>query len=220
MSEGSCCTIPFFLIEGVAVRYRVMRNGRRQVFDFLLPGDFAGLHSCFFRSALYSIKTLTSSVIGQVPRAQLVDLFSNQPRLMAKLLWSFSCKSTIYSEHLISIARRSAPERIAHFLLELQTRLEERGLADKRSYIFPLTQELISDALGLTGPYVNCVLRQLRTAGLVSIRDKKIVIEKYQELSALADFDSTYLKPRFARTPLSWTASIIEGSKETPNNTV
>jgi DNA-binding transcriptional regulator LsrR (DeoR family) len=69
------------------------------------------------------------------------------------------------------------------------------GLADERSYRLPLTQETISDALGLSIPYVNRVLQQLRRDGLVTIKDQLVVIENIEELSALADFEQTYLRP-------------------------
>src|SRR5207248_9018533 len=57
------------------------------------------------------------------------------------------------------------------------------------SFRLPLTQELIADALGLSIPYVNQVLRQLRDDGLVCIKDKLVVINDVEALSALADFE-------------------------------
>ena len=65
----------------------------------------------------------------------------------------------MYAEHLIDVGRRTAIERVAHFLLEMQTRLQAIGLADERSYRLPLTQELLADALGLSVQYVNQTLR-------------------------------------------------------------
>jgi DNA-binding transcriptional regulator LsrR (DeoR family) len=59
----------------------------------------------------------------------------------------------------------------------------------------PLTQELISDALGLSIPYVNRVLRQLRQDGLVTIKDQVVVIDNMEELVELADFQMRYLRP-------------------------
>jgi hypothetical protein len=54
---------------------------------------------------------------------------------------------------------------------------------------------MISDALGLSIPYVNRVLHQLRDDGLVRIKDQTVIIDNIEELSALADFEHTYLKP-------------------------
>lgn len=195
ISEGRRCTTLFVLTEGIAIRYRILRDGQRQILNLLLPGDFAGLRSCFFESALYSVKTLTKSVIAPVPLSRLIGLFNSHPQLAAKLFWSFSCETAICAEHLVAVGRRSALERVAHFLLELLTRLQSVGLADERSFRLPLTQEVISDLLGLSIPYVNRVLHQLRDSGLVRINEQLVVIENIEELSILADFEHNYLKP-------------------------
>jgi CRP-like cAMP-binding protein len=104
-------------------------------------------------------------------------------------------ESTILAERLIALGRRSALERVAHFLLELLTRLQDLGLADQRAFRLPLTQEMISDALGLSIPYLNRVLQQLRRDGLVTMKDQTVTIENIEELSALADFEHNYLRP-------------------------
>jgi CRP-like cAMP-binding protein len=195
VSEGKRCTAVFLITDGIAMRYRILRDGQRQILNLLLPGNFAGVTSCRFETALYSIKTLTETTISPLPLNKLLGLLETEPRLAAKLFWSFACETAILGEHLITVSRRSATERIAHFLLELLTRLQEVGLADERSYRVPLTQEMISDALGLSIPYVNRVLQQLRQAGLVRIKDQRVVIDDLDELAALADFERTYLKP-------------------------
>jgi CRP-like cAMP-binding protein len=195
VSEGKRCTSVFLVTEGIAIRYRILRDGQRQILNFVLPGDFAGARSCFFETALYSTKALTQTVISPIPLSKLIGLFDSHPRLAAKLLRLFACEAAILAEHLIAVGRRSALERVAHFLLELLIRLQLIGLADERSYHLPLTQETISDALGLSIPYVNRVLQQLRHDGLVTIKDQLVVIENIEELAALADFEQTYLKP-------------------------
>jgi CRP-like cAMP-binding protein len=101
----------------------------------------------------------------------------------------------MYAEHLIDVGRRSALERVAHFLLELLTRLQIIGLADDRSFRMPLTQELIGDALGLSVPHVNRTLRHLRDDELVSIEEHIVIIKDVEALSALADFERSYLDP-------------------------
>ncbi|HVB18018.1 MAG TPA: Crp/Fnr family transcriptional regulator [Stellaceae bacterium] len=195
VSEGRRCGGVFLVIEGVALRYRILRDGRRQVLNFVLPGDFAGVTSCRFDTAPHTVKTLTPATVAAIPLARLIGLFDSQPQLAAKLFWSFAAETAILAEHLIAVGRRSATERIAHMLLELLVRLQLVGLADERSYRLPLTQETIGDALGLSVPYVNRVLRQLRDDGLVRITDQLVVIENIEELSALADFEHSYLRP-------------------------
>jgi len=194
ITEGKSYTSLFVLIEGIAIRYRILHDGRRQIVNIVLPGDIVGVLGSFFENALYSTKALTDSVIATVPFTRLGALFETHPRLVTKVFWSFACETAIYAEHVIDLGRRSALERIAHFLLELLTRLQAVGLADATSYQIPLTQELIGDALGLSIPHVNRVLRRLRDDELVAIEDQRVTIKDLQGLSELADFEPNYLR--------------------------
>jgi CRP-like cAMP-binding protein len=193
VTEGRSYETMFVLMEGSAIRYRVLRDGRRQVLNILLPGDFVGFPGCFFENALYAITALSDAVVSPVPFTVLLSLFERRPRLAATIFRSFACEAAIYAEHLIGVGRRSALERVVHFLLELLTRLRVVGLADENSYRMPLTQELIGDALGLSVPHVNRTLRQLRDDGLVTIGEQRVVINDIDALSALADFETSYL---------------------------
>ncbi len=193
VSEGRSYDMMFVLLNGSAIRYRILRDGRRQILNILLPGDVVGFPGCFFENALYAITALTDAVVCPMPFSVLIGLFESRPRLAATIFWSFACEAAIYAEHLIDIGRRSALERVAHFLLELLIRLRIVGLADEASYRMPLTQELIADALGLSLPHVNRTLRQLRGEGLVTIEGQRVSINDIEALSALADFEQSYL---------------------------
>lgn len=192
ISEGRKYDALFVLVEGFALRYRVLHNGGRQVLNVALPGDFIGFPGCFFERALYSVSALSDVVVSPISHARLVSLGDSHPRLTTKIFWSFAGEAAMCAEHLIDVGRRSALERVAHFLLELQARLQVIGLADGRSYQMPLTQEQVGDALGLSVPHVNRTLRQLRQDNLVGIADQRVVIKDSEALSALAGFERGY----------------------------
>jgi CRP-like cAMP-binding protein len=193
LTEGQKYDALFIMIDGVSMRYRILHDGRRQILNIALPGDLIGFPSSFFEKALYSVTALTDAVVSSVSFGRLFGLFDRHPRLAAAIFWSFACEAAMYAEHLIDVGRRSALERVAHFLLELLTRLKIIGLADERSFRMPLTQELIADALGLSVPHVNRTLRQLRDDELVSIERNIVIVKDVEALSALADFDKSYL---------------------------
>lgn len=195
ITEGTKNRAVYFIVDGLMMRYRILRDGRRQVVNLLIPGDFAGVPGCFFLDALYSIRALTDATVAMVPLERLVALFEIRPQLAAKIFWSFSCDTAIHAEHLVVIGRRTAFERIGHFLLELLSRLQAMGLADNNSFDLPLSQEVIGDALGLSPAYVNRVLRQLADENLVVIKDQRVAIQNVDELATLADFERDYLKP-------------------------
>lgn len=181
------------MVEGISVRYRILRDGRRQVLNIALPGDLIGFPACFFERAPYSISSLTDAVLACIPLRALGVLFEEHPRLAAAMFWSFSAETAIYIEHLTDVGRRTALERVAHFLLELLVRFQRVGWGDARSFPMPLTQELLADALGLSVPHVNRTLRQLRDDDLVRIEAHRVIVNDVEALSALADFDRSYI---------------------------
>src|SRR5262249_15403337 len=117
INQGMANSSVYFIIEGFFIRYRILREGQRQIVKLLLPGDFAGVPSCFFHDALYTIKALTPATVAVAPLERLIELFETRPRLAGKIFWSFSCDAAVHAEHLILVGRRSALERVAHFLL-------------------------------------------------------------------------------------------------------
>ena len=192
------------LIEGIAIRSRVFHDGRRQILNIAIPGDIIGFPACFFETALYSVTALSDAQVSAVPFARLLGLFEEHPRIAAAIFWSFACEAAIYAEHLIDVGRRSATERVGHFLLELLVRLQAVGLADESSYHLPLTQELIADALGLSLQHVNRTLRQLRQEGFLAIEGHRVEIRDLEGLVGLTEFDRAYLSRfRIAELPAS-----------------
>jgi CRP-like cAMP-binding protein len=207
--EGRPTRSIFFVIDGLLIRYRITRDGQRQVLNVFVPGDVAGYPSCFFDCALYSVRTMTTSVVAAVSLNALSALLDEQPRFAAKLFWLFSFDSAVCAEHLVVVGRRSARQRIAHFFLELLTRFQAIGLADETSYNLPFSQDVIGDSLGLSLAYVNRELRSLASDGLVIIDDHKVMIKDSAALAEFADFERRYLNPLpahelFARMPPTW----------------
>ena len=96
-------------------------------------------------------------------------------------------------EHLVNLGRRDADGRMAHFLLELGSRLALVGMGSQTGYDCPLTQYHLADALGLSPIHVNRVLKQLREAGLITFRHGRVTIHDHSRLVDLAEFDPAYL---------------------------
>src|SRR5215469_7047942 len=139
VSEGRRYDGVLVVVEGIALRYSVLKDGRRQILNIILPGDFIGYPGCFFENALYSIAALGECTVSPVTFSRFVGLSATHPRLASVLFWSLACEAAVYAEHLIGVGRRSALERVAHFLLEMLIRLQAIGLAEEKSFHLPLT---------------------------------------------------------------------------------
>ncbi len=191
--EGDIYKESYVLREGWALRYKLLPDGRRQILNLILPGDFIGLRASLFQTADHSVATLTDVMLCPFPSRRIIDLCREFPRLALGLNWSAAREEAILAEHIVSIGRRSAYERVAHLILELLRRLQFVGLAGERSYEMPLTQEILADVLGLSIVHVNRTLRRLRRDGLIRLDTRRIVIRDEQGLRDVAGFEPHYL---------------------------
>jgi len=206
VTQGRECSGVWLLVDGFALRYKVLNDGQRQVFHVALPGDMLGYPACFFERALFSVVTLTEASVCALPFAELAALFHHQPRLGMALFWSSAGETAMFGERLAAIGRRGTCERVAHFILEMAFRLRAVGIGDGTSFRMPLTQEQIADVLGLSAPHVNRMLRRLREEGLIDVEESHIRLLDRAALAALADFDEAYLAPRTSRQDAAFPA--------------
>jgi CRP-like cAMP-binding protein len=191
--QGQSDQAAYILISGWACSYKLLEDGQRQIIDFQIPGDFLGLRSVVLHLSDHSIEAVTDIEVTEVVVADLMEAFSDTPRLAKAVFWAASRDEAMVVEHLINIGRREAEIRVAHFFLELGARLTLVGLGSKAGYACPLTQYMMADALGLSSVHVNRVLRKLREAGMVTFRDGYVAFDDYNRSVEFADFETTYL---------------------------
>ena len=191
--EGQKDQSAYVLASGWVCSYKLLKGGARQIVDFQIPGDFLGLRSVLFRTSDHNIEPVTRVEASEVTATDLLGAFQRTPRLAAAALWAASRDEAMVVEHLVGLGRRDATERMAHFLLEIYTRLRLVGMADRKGYACPLSQYLMADALGLSAVHVNRVLRQLREEGLCTFQKGRVTFDDYDGLVKLAGFDVAYL---------------------------
>ena len=193
IDAGRPCLKLFLLKTGWLIDFKLLKNGRRQILAFHLPGDLVGIECLAYPAALHSTAALTPCTVALFSTTAFGTLFAERPRLASALLSASVREGAILHEWEVSLGRRSAPTRVAHLLLELHHRLRLRGLNHDHSVPFPLTQEDIADCTGLTPPYVNRVIQQMRRAGLISLDAQVLRIHDAVALAKVASFSADYL---------------------------
>ncbi|WP_370158236.1 Crp/Fnr family transcriptional regulator [Salipiger bermudensis] len=191
--QGQSDQAAYILSAGWVCSYKIQPDGTRQIVDFQVPGDFLGLRSVLLRTSDHSFEPIVDVEAAEVLTGDLLEAFAQTPRLATAILWAASRDEAMVVEHLVGIGRRDAGARMAHFLLELGSRLALVGMGSKEGYDCPLTQYHLADALGLSAVHVNRVLRQLRERGLVTFRDGHVAFHDNSGLAELAGFDPAYL---------------------------
>ena len=112
----------YTVLAGWAFRYKMLPDGRRQILNFALPGDFLGLQASVFDRMGHSAEALTDMVLCIFPREKLWELFNGHPNLSFDVTWLAAREERMLDENLLGVGRRSALERMAYLLLVLRSR--------------------------------------------------------------------------------------------------
>lgn len=189
----------FTLYAGWAFRYKTLSDGRRQILGFVLPGDLIGLQQEFGDTAAHGVEALTDCMFCVFPGERLWDLFRADPRLGYDVTWLAARAEGQVDDNLLTTGQRNARERVAVLLIALYRRLERLGLADADGSVpFPLNQQHMADALGLSLVHTNRTLRQLTKLGLHDIAQGRLRLPNPRALERVAEYYD--LPPR--RVPL------------------
>ena len=184
-----------FVKDGYAIRYKLLRSGKRQILNVILPGDVIGFPVSFFDRSIYSVVAVSDMTYNICPLDAYARLCYEQPQFGLALSWLAAYEAAIYAEHIVDLGRRTPLERLAHFLLELHARLLAVGRAEKTSFDLPFSQEVMADVLGLSVPHLNRVMQQLRAEQLIASRSRLVELTDMAGLQTLAHYQPLDLAP-------------------------
>jgi CRP-like cAMP-binding protein len=178
----------YTLYAGWAFRFKTLPDGRRQILNFLLPGDLLGLQAAMFEAAQHGVEALTDVQLCVLPRRDVWALFGEMPGLAFDVTWLGSREESIVDENLTSVGRRSAVERVAALIVSLYKRAQLLGLVIDDTFDFPLTQQHLADALGLSLVHTNKTLAKLRRMGMITGKNGSLTLANPRVLARVGQF--------------------------------
>lgn len=191
----------FTISKGWVCTYREMEDGGRQVLDIYVPGDVVGLREFAFQTRISSAMVLSDAVLCAFPKPHLEQVFSSSLVLCNIFFMITSRDQAILLERLVNLGRRSAREKLAHFLVEISQRLQRTNAHVENHLRLPLSQELLADALGLSAVHVSRTFNEFREEGLVETGMMDIQLLDIEGLKAVAGFDAFYLEETVNQLP-------------------
>ena len=192
-TEGDRPENVHLVVEGFACRYKLARDGSRQIMAYLVPGDFCDLHVAILGQMDHSIGTGWGCTVVDIPRDTIEELTAHHPRITRALWWATLADEGTLREWLVNMGQRSASKQVAHLICELLVRLQTVGRASADGFGFPITQMDLADTLGISSVHTNRVLQELKGEGLIVWRNKQVHIPDVARLKAFAEFDPKYL---------------------------
>lgn len=160
--EGSNSPHLYTLFQGWAFRFKSLADGRRQVLNYAMRGDFIGLQSSLFDTMGHGVEALTPVRLCVFPRDRLWGLFEKHAALGFDITWLAAREERTLDEQLLSIGRRSAIEKLAFTICFLVSRARSVGLVENDRLHLPITQQLLADTIGMSVVHTNKTLQRLR----------------------------------------------------------
>jgi len=200
-TEGQKIDYAFTVYSGCLILYNNLKNGSRQILRVALPGDFVGFSRNNKGELPYSIKAVTEVRICLFLDNSVQKMIREQPEIATRLIDLQLSDTILCQQRLVNLGQKSATESLAYLIMELYSRIRVQysTIFDSKLGVtfFPLNQEDMGDALGLTKVHINRVITTFREQGLVSCGHKKIKVLNERKLSDIGQFDINLINDPF-----------------------
>ena len=187
--EGKHSAHLYTVLSGWGFRYKLLSDGRRQILNFIMPGDMIGLQGSLLGEMQHSVEALSPMLLCVFERENLMGLYRNHPGLAYDITWIASREERMLDENLLSVGRRTALERAAYLLAFIYTRARSVGLNGGKSPEVAISQQHIADTLGLSLVHTNKTIRKLINRKMITWRDRGCEIIDLPGLLSLAGWE-------------------------------
>lgn len=183
VNEGDPARNVFNITAGVVRTFRLLPDGKRQLFGFLLPGDFLGLSmSDKYRFSAEAVDDVTACRFDRTKFSRLLDSY---PSLLRRLHQAASSELNLAQDHMVLLGRRNAEQRLAAFVLSLRDRLKRLG-GSPVTVPLAMSRQDIADYLGLTIETVSRTVTSLAASRTLLVVPGGVRIMDAAKLEALA----------------------------------
>ena len=193
VQEGEVVDHACLVVEGLLGRFQDLSDGRREITALHIPGDMPDLLAVPLPRVPFGITAICASKIIRVRRSALLEAATHHAGIAVAFMRDAAVDASILSTWVTNTGRRSAIERVAHLLCEMNVRLHAIGRGAANRFTMPCTQVHLADATGLTSVHVNRTLQTLKRRGLVSVSGHTFEILDWDVLKQIADFQPSYL---------------------------
>ncbi|MBN9043190.1 MAG: nitrogen fixation protein FixK [Rhizobiales bacterium 62-47] len=167
------------VLSGAVRTYKLLSDGRRQIGAFHLPGDVFGLE--IGPNHRLTAEAILDTSVRLIKRHSLEQAATTDVDV-ARKLWSMTASDLQHAEnHMLLLGRKTAMERVAAFLLEMDRRLSAAAMM-----ALPMCRRDIGDYLGLTLETVSRALSELHDRGILELSGaRQIILRNRQHLRSM-----------------------------------
>ena len=134
IAEGEKSADIHIVVSGLACRYKLLEDGRRQIMAFLVPGDPCDPEIFILQAMDHTIGTLAPSMIASISGTIMKDLLLNRAGIALAFWWNTLQDEGVLRERIIDEGRRDAYARLAFLIYEVFLRMRAVGIIDDANF--------------------------------------------------------------------------------------
>jgi CRP-like cAMP-binding protein len=167
--QGGAADYWYRIVDGAARQCTQISDGRRQIMDFLLPGDLFGFdararHEC-------SVECVASNTtVARYQRQRMESLMESDPPLARRVREIAFGSIDRLQSRMILLGRSHALERVCGFLLELAHRVQVEA---EGTVALPMSRYDIADYLAIAVETVSRSLTTLKSERVIIFFDAR-----------------------------------------------
>ncbi len=194
ISEGDVLKEMFVIEFGWAYRYKILDDGRRQILNFMLPGDCFDIMSITETKSDHNVSAATSVQLRRIKAGTFLTVIKKNPKLVSAFWKIAAQEEIILRDQITRIGRRSATERLAHLILEFDQRISNTNDSKPSGFLkLPISQTLIADTLGISVVHASRTFTKLKSMKLIQTVSGGILILNRKKLIQISGFDGNHL---------------------------
>ncbi|MEM6812480.1 MAG: Crp/Fnr family transcriptional regulator [Pseudomonadota bacterium] len=200
----------FLMLEqGWAFAVQYLDQDLRSIQHVKIPQDHLGYLFPVDAKYSYDVIALTDATVSFYSWHDVSKVVKDSEFAFNTFSLLSHIEKEILHQRIISIGRRTALEKAAHLILEMQTRIERTKGGTEKGFYLPLKQDHMADLLGLSSIHVNRSMNELRRHNYIEYNRSDIRVINYNGLAMMANFDPSYLqfKPDFDEMQLQQQAA-------------
>lgn len=188
LAEGAASAHFYTVLSGWGFRYKQLEDGRRQIVNYVMPGDLVGLQGSVMGEMRHSVESLSAMTLCVFDRDRLFALFEKHASLAYDITWIASREECMLDDNLLAVGQRSAYERVAYLVALLSDRATRSGLSGGAPKLLPLTQQHVADTLGLSLVHTNRTIRRLVAEKVVDWSERGCEVLQPPKLVRIAEW--------------------------------
>lgn len=176
----------YIVLDGWANNHKLFEDGRRQIINFVLPGNLIGLQFDETENLPYMVEAITDLRVLGIDKAIFWEKIYSNPMLLRQILRKKEKYQRVLEKRIILLTASDSFSSMAQLLALLYSRLLSVGIPENQAKMLPINQVLLSEVLGISYIHAHRIFKKLEKVKLVTQKSQFIQLINVEGLLKLS----------------------------------